>query len=78
MNAVYNLGLMLQPFIPFTTKKLFKILNINSDSINWKYCSELKVKSGHKINKPKILFDKIENELIQKQKNKLGKESIKK
>ena len=78
VNAVYNLGLMLQPFIPFTTKKLFKILNINSDSINWKYCSELKVRSGHKINKPEILFDKIENELIQKQKNKLGKESIKK
>ena len=78
VNAVYNLGLMLQSFIPFSTEKLFKILDINSDNINWKYCSELKVRPGHKINKPEILFAKIENELIQKQKDKLGKESIKK
>ncbi len=63
------------PFLPFTSKKLTKILNIevnnwNLDFENWKLA-----KAGHKIGDPEvsggILFTQIEDQQIQQQIDKL-------
>jgi methionyl-tRNA synthetase len=72
INAVRTLAILLEPYIPSSTEKLWKQLNFNStEKPSWDSSSELKVKAGHKINKPEILFKKIEDEEIKAQKDKL-------
>lgn len=69
------LAVLSEPFLPFTSSKLRKMLNLNSEDISWNDISqngEL-IPSGHKIGKAKLLFSKIEDEQIQKQLDKLHK-----
>lgn len=73
INAVRSLAILLEPFLPFSVEMIWKQLNIN-ESIHqhgWDSISKFMIKPGHKINKPEILFKKIENEQIKKQKDKL-------
>jgi len=73
VNAVRSLAILLEPFLPFSTEELWKLLNY-SDSIHkqkWGSISKILIKPGHKINKPKILFKKIEDKEIKAQKSKL-------
>jgi len=60
-----------EPFMPFTSEKLRKILNINR--IDWKTISESSdlISEGHTIGQAELLFEKIEDEQIQKQIDKL-------
>ncbi|MFB0567928.1 MAG: methionine--tRNA ligase [Candidatus Bathyarchaeia archaeon] len=79
INAVRSLAILLTPYTPFSTEKLWQQLNLE-DSVHeqsWSSASELKIQSGHKINKPKILFRKIDEEEIKKQKEKLQKTAAK-
>ena len=46
-------------------------MNIEEKTINWDNCGKLDIKSNHKINKPEILFKKIEDKEISEQKEKL-------
>src|SRR5690606_1688015 len=65
------LSSLCEPFLPFTSDKLRKILN--SGKISWKTISESSdlIKAGHQIGQAELLFDKIEDEQIQKQIDKL-------
>ena len=65
------LQVLCEPFLPFTSNKLAKILNTNA--IAWKTVSENSdlIAAGHKINDAQILFTQIEDEQIQKQIDKL-------
>ena len=65
------LSSLCEPFLPFTSDKLRKILN--SDKISWKTISESSdlIKAGYQIGQAELLFDKIEDEQIQKQIDKL-------
>ena len=73
-NAVQiavSLAFLSAPFIPETSKKLLKILNIKINP-TWNQILPNKIiKSGHEIGTPKLLFDKIEDEQISIQKEKL-------
>ncbi len=64
------LSIILEPFLPFTTAKLREFLNI--DKLNWDLAgkSDL-IEVGHTINKASLLFEKIEDEEIEKQLQKL-------
>ncbi len=71
------LSVLCEPFLPFTSQKLKKILNITShhdeiallwDDIKTK---ETLLPSKHKIGKAELLFSKIEDATIQKQLEKL-------
>lgn len=69
------LAVLSEPFLPFTSSKLKKMLNLDSENISWNDISqngEL-IPSGHKIGKAELLFNKIEDEQIQKQLDKLHK-----
>jgi len=66
INAISVLGTLIEPFLPFTSKEIFKQLNVKD--ITYKDISFDSVKAGHKINKPKGLFKKIEDEDIVKYK----------
>lgn len=65
------LSSLCEPFLPFTADKLRGILN--ADRMDWKTISSSTalIKSGHSIGEAKLLFDKIEDEQIQKQLDKL-------
>jgi methionyl-tRNA synthetase len=66
------LSSLCEPFLPFTSTKLSRILKIES-KIDWKIVSETSelIPSGHKIGEAELLFAKIEDEEIQKQMDKL-------
>lgn len=70
LQITANLTIAFEPFIPFTTQKIRKILNI--EKISWENLGSIKIMNAeHKIEKPFLLFDKIEDELIETQVQKL-------
>ena len=73
INAVRALAILLEPYLPFSSENLWKQLNLNGSihDQNWDSISKMQIRPGHKINKPQILFKKIEDEEIKKQKDKL-------
>ncbi len=70
LQITANLTVVFEPFLPFTMNKLRKILNLKK--LQW---SELgrtdMLKSGDRVNTPELLFEKIEDEAIQRQVDKL-------
>lgn len=67
------LSSLCEPFLPFTAQKLNRILNLTQGDITWKTISETSdlIKAGHTIGRAELLFEKIEDEQIQKQIDKL-------
>ncbi len=64
-----NLSTLMEPFLPFTAEKLRGFLNI--DRIEWADVTADAIPTGHQINKPELLFEKIEDATIQAQVDKL-------
>ena len=64
-----NLSTLMEPFLPFTAEKLRGFLNI--DRIEWADITADALPAGHQINKPELLFEKIEDATIQAQVDKL-------
>ena len=75
LQTIYTLAELFEPVIPFTTEKLFKMLN--AQSTTWNKCGEGNLSAGHKLNQSDILFPKIEDEMIDQQISKLGGEETK-
>ncbi len=73
VNAVKSLAILLEPYLPFSAEKLWKQLNLKNSvhNQNWSSASKITIKSGHKINEPRILFRKVQDEEIRKEKEKL-------
>ena len=71
LQAIYTLAELLSPIVPFSSDKLFEMLN--SEKISWDNCGENNLSEGHQLNKSEILFPKIEDEVIEKQMENLGK-----
>ena len=65
------LTILCEPFLPFTSKKLSKILNIKTNNWNLDFDNWNLVKAGHKIGEGEILFAQIEDSEIQNQIDKL-------
>lgn len=66
-----RLTIALEPFLPFTTKKLRNILNI-TETMPWTdLAREALLAEGHRLNQPVLLFDKIEDNVIEAQISKL-------
>jgi len=70
LQITANLSIIMEPFIPFTAEKLRRFLHI--EKLNWSLAgnSDL-LKTGHQIAQAELLFDKIEDEEIEKQIQKL-------
>ncbi len=69
------LATLSEPFLPFTSEKLKKILNVTSSAIEMSW-NDISTKSvllpaNHQIGKAELLFSKIEDATIQKQLDKL-------
>ncbi|MFA7117032.1 MAG: methionine--tRNA ligase [Bacteroidales bacterium] len=67
-----NLTIAFSPFLPFSSEKLRKLLNLDKSLTTWKDLgTEDLLPEGHQINKAELLFSKIEDEEIEFQLNKL-------
>ena len=73
IETIKTLSVILEPVIPFTAEKIKKLINLpNSKEINeWDSSGEFSLPSGHMLNKPEILFTKIEDDIIEKEIEKL-------
>jgi methionyl-tRNA synthetase len=70
LDITAALTIILEPFLPFSTEKIRNFLNIKQ--LGWDKLGESELLSpGHQISKPSLLFEKIEDEQIEFQINKL-------
>ena len=75
LQLVANLAIVFEPFLPFSSKKLREMLNI--DNFEWTSLgSTTLLAEGHELGEVGLLFEKIEDETIQAQLDRL--ERIKK
>lgn len=70
LQAIYTLAELFYPVLPFSSEKLFKMLN--AKPVDWRESGKSLLKEGHQINNAEILFPKIEDEVIEEQISKLG------
>lgn len=71
LNASRILGLLLMPYLPAASKKI--LLMLNSNESDWKKLDSLTIKPGMKLNKPELLFRKLEEKDIHELKKKCSK-----
>ena len=70
LQLVANLAIAFEPFLPFSSKKLRDMLNITS--FDWEQLGSTDLlEAGHQLGEPSLLFEKIEDDIIQKQLDKL-------
>lgn len=71
LQITANLSILLEPFLPFTTEKLRKFLNVPTFEWDLLGRSDL-LQPGHHIGKSALLFEKIDDEAITRQLDKLA------
>ena len=65
-----QLSIVADPFLPFTAEKIRKTLGL--EPMKWKDAALNNwLKPGHKLNQPQLLFDKIDDNIIEQQVQKL-------
>ena len=70
LQLVANLAIAFEPFLPFSSKKLRQMLNI--DSFDWNQLGQTDILTpGHQLAEPELLFEKIEDDAIKAQYDKL-------
>ncbi len=70
MQITANLAILLEPFLPFSAEKIRRMINF-SDS-QWEHAGSVALLApGHGLNAPELLFDKIEDDVIALQLQKL-------
>ena len=75
LQLVANLSIVFEPFLPFSSKKLREMLNL--DSFEWTSLGSVNLLAeGHELGEVGLLFEKIEDDAIQAQLDRL--ERIKK
>ena len=77
LQITANLAVAFGPFLPHSTEKLLGMLNLDKSVLEWKNLGRLDLLvDGADLNNPELLFEKIEDEPINKQLQRL--EDIKK
>ncbi len=67
LQITANLAVLMEPFLPFTSKKLGAMINLNND-LKWNDASRIDLLlAGHQINPSGLLFEKIEDETVDEQ-----------
>jgi len=70
LQIVVKLAAFGEPFVPFTSKKIYDILGIKS--LSWiEAKKEVILQENHHINKPVLLFEKIDDSVVENQISKL-------
>ena len=70
LQLVANLGIAFEPFLPFSSQKLRTMLNI--DEVEWDRLGAIDLlPEGHVLGAPSLLFEKIEDSVVEAQVQKL-------
>jgi methionyl-tRNA synthetase len=70
LQITANLALLMEPFLPFTARKMQDMINLQQSG--WEACGNVELLAeGNAINKPELLFEKIEDAAIQDQLDRL-------
>ncbi len=82
IQLVAMLSIVCEPLLPKTSLKIKQMLNMTNNELSWINCHEKLencslVPVGHKINQPEKLFQKIEDEAIEAQIEKLKATTVK-
>jgi methionyl-tRNA synthetase len=74
MQTIRSLAILMHPVLPFTAQKVWELLNLPGtvEEQNWDDAANINLSEGHLINKPKILFAKIEDDVIEQEIEKLN------
>ncbi|NNC95435.1 MAG: methionine--tRNA ligase [Chitinophagales bacterium] len=76
-QIIANITILIRPFMPFTSEKMIEIMNLDSDILKWSNVgSNSIVKNGHRINKAELLFEKMDETMIEEQKAKLVTDNL--
>ena len=71
LQLVANLAIAFEPFLPFSSEKLRKMINM--PNFEWSQLGSTDLlKAGDQLAEPELLFEKIEDEVIERQLQKLA------
>ncbi|MBO4993972.1 MAG: methionine--tRNA ligase, partial [Alistipes sp.] len=66
LQITANITIAIEPFMPFSAEKILKMLAI--DKLGWDNLGSMSlIAAGHQIGEPSLLFEKIEDDVIEKQ-----------
>ena len=72
LQIIANLAILCEPFLPFTSRKIFDMLKLDPASLSWEDAGRQDLlKPGHRLGIASLLYQKIEDEQIEKQVEKL-------
>lgn len=79
LQLTANLAILINPFLPFTAKKMCHMMKVVDKILDWENAGGMKLLSvGYTLRPPELLFRKIEDSEIMEQVEKLNAASIKK
>ena len=71
LQITANTAIAIEPFMPFSAAKILRMLD--REKFSWERLGAMDlVEAGHRIGKPELLFEKIEDDVIQRQLDKLA------
>ena len=71
LQITANTAVAIEPFMPFSAAKILRMLNVGKFA--WERLGAMDlVEAGHRIGKSELLFEKIEDDVIQRQLDKLA------
>ena len=71
LQLVANLAIAFEPFLPFSSAKLRRLLNMKG--VDWNALGNTEIlRPGHQLAEPELLFEKIEDDAIEAQLKKLA------
>ncbi len=84
LQIVTSLSVVIRPFMPFTSDKMRKMLNLPHiteqgellELLEALSLGESLIEVGHQLNEPAHLFSKMDDEMIRQQKDKLGSGAV--
>ncbi|HEY4110644.1 methionine--tRNA ligase [Puia sp.] len=72
LQVTANLAVLINPFLPFTAKKLLHMMKVVEKMLDWENAGKLNLLSvGYSLRAPELLFRKIEDEEVKVQIDKL-------
>ena len=70
LQITANIAIAIEPFMPFSAEKILKMLAV--EKYSWEQLGSMElIAAGHTIGEAQLLFEKIEDDVIQKQLDKL-------
>ena len=70
LQITANLAIAFEPFLPFSVKKIREFINM--DNLSWEQLGRTDIlPTGHQLGQTELLFEKIEDDVIEKQIQKL-------